>query len=51
VATPIHDFARSLVLAKADADLKQQLVIHFGTSDLSAPDKSPLVVTTLLVMT
>jgi len=51
MATPIHDFARSLVLAKSDADLEQQLAIHFDTSDLSAPDKSPLVTTTVLVMT
>jgi len=51
MATPIHDFARSLVLAKSDADLEQQLAIHFDTSDLSAPDKSPLVATTVLVMT
>lgn len=51
MATPIHDFARSLVLAKTDHDLKQQLVIYFDTSDLSAPDKSPLVITTVLVMT
>lgn len=51
MATPVHDFARSLVLAEADADLKLQLAIHFGTSDLSAPGKSPLIGTTALVMT
>lgn len=51
MTTPVHDFDHSLVLAKTDADLKRQLVIHFGTSDLSAPDQSPLVVTTRLVMT
>jgi hypothetical protein len=46
-----HDFARSLILAQTDADLQQQLVIHFGTSELSAPNKSPLVTTTLDAMT
>jgi hypothetical protein len=51
MATPIHDFARSFRLAQADADLKQQLVVYFGTDELSAPDKSPLVITTVLVMT
>jgi hypothetical protein len=51
VAIPIHDFAGSLVLANTDYDLKQQLVRYFGTSDLSAPDKTPLVIITVLVMT
>ena len=51
MTAPLHDFAHSLVLAKTDADLKRQLAIHFGTSDLSAPDKSPLVMTTTLAMT
>jgi hypothetical protein len=51
MATPIHNFADSLVLAQSDADLKKQLEIHFESSELSSPDKSPLVVTTVLVMT
>lgn len=50
MATPIHDFTLSLVLAREDADLKQQLVIYFDTSDLTVPDKSPLVGTSVLVM-
>lgn len=51
MTTPPHDFARSLVLAETDADLQQQLVIHFGTRELAAPNKSPLVATTVDAMT
>jgi|GEM_PF-3191492 len=50
MTTPRHNFASNLVLAQTDADLQQQLTIHFGTSDLSAPNKSPLVTTTTDVM-
>ncbi|WP_128106515.1 hypothetical protein [Azoarcus sp. DN11] len=38
-------------MAQADADLRRQLEVHFGTSELSAPDKSPLVSATANVMT
>ena len=48
---PIHDFVNSLSLAKKDDDLTHQLVTHYKTSDLSPPDKSPLAITTVLVMT
>ena len=51
MTTPFHDFSHSVVLARTDADLQQQLVIHFGTSELSAPDKSPLVSNTVDAMT
>lgn len=51
MTTPFHDFSHSVVLAQSDADLRQQLVIHFGTSELSAPDKSPLVSNTVDAMT
>ena len=48
---PHHDFADSLLLARNDVDLKIQLTRFFGTNSLSAPDKSPLVATTIDAMT
>ena len=51
MTTPVHDFARSLVLAKTDSDLKRELVKYLDTSELSGPDQSPLVMTTALAMT
>lgn len=47
---PSHDFTRSLALAQKDADLHRQLVEHFDTNELSAPNKSPLVTTTVDTM-
>lgn len=49
--TPVHDFTHSYALAKGDADLHHQLSICFNTSALSLPDKTPLVATTVDIMT